>query len=328
MRSVPFSRALPPLGTILRLGVLVIGLGILGGCATFAPPPRVAKEPTAVPPQPFATRHPVALVLSGGAMRGFAHIGVIKVLEENGIRPDLVVGSSAGSIVGALYASGLTAAELESALGEMRTSVFRDLVLPGLGFLPGEPGFIRGEKLRIFVRDRLRHELIEDFPIRFAAVATELQTGAALAFNAGDASLAVRASSAVPGVIIPAEIGGRYYGDGQIASPLPVEAARSLGAKIVIAVDVIYPPEDALLSSALSIVFQALNISTTRLKDYESRQADLLIEPRIPATDGQFGFSASGGLIEAGERAARAALPRIREVLGTTNRVPSAPAWR
>ena len=293
------------------------GLAIMaGGCATFSPPPRVAAEPRTVLPQPFATRGPpVALVLSGGAARGFAHVGVIKVLEENGIRPDLIVGVSAGAIVGAIYASGVPAAALESALAEMRPSLFRDLVLPGLGFLPGELGFVRGEKLRVFVRDRLRHERIEDFPIRFAAVATDMRSGMPVAFNSGDASLAVRASSAVPGVLTPAEFAGRYFGDGQVASPLPVSTARRLGARVVIAVDVIYPPEDSLLSSAFSVVFQAFAISMNRLRDFEAREADLVIAPDIPSTEGQFGFSARGMLIEAGERAAREALPKLKDLL-------------
>ena len=300
----------PMLATCLALAVTI------AGCATFAPPAPVAHEPRAVPPAAFETDHvPVALVLSGGTARGFAHVGVIKVLEENGIKPDLIVGSSAGSIVGALYSSGLSAAELERALGEMRLSVFRDLVLPGLGYTPGESGFVKGEKLRTFVRDRLRHERIENFPIRFAAVATDMKTGGPVAFNSGDAALAVRASSAVPGVLTLVEIGGRYYGDGEIASPLPVAAARKLGAKLVIAVDVLYPPGDALLSSVFSAVFQAFTISTNRLRDYEAREADLLIVPQIPSTQGQFGFSDREMLIRSGESAARAALPALKKAL-------------
>ena len=291
---------------------------VLPSCATFAPPPRVAREPASVAPLPLVTSGtPVALVLSGGAARGFAHVGVLQALEEAGIRPDLIVGSSAGSIVGALYASGLSAHEVDAALGEMSLAVFNDIVLPSLGFWPGELGLVKGEKLRVFIRDRLRHELIEDFPIRFAAVATDLSSGRAEAFNSGDASLAVRASSAVPGVITPAEIRGRHFGDGQIASPLPVKVARDLGAKVVIAVDVLYPPRDALLSSAPGVVFQAFTISMNRLRDYELREADIVIQPDIPATQSQFGLSARGWLVETGKAAALKALPQIREKLAT-----------
>ena len=308
MRTKSFERGLVTVAAVL---VLLVA----SGCATFAPPPQVASEPSEVAPAPFTKSLPMALVLSGGSARGFAHIGVLRVLEENGIRPDLVVGSSAGSIVGALYASGHTAAEVDRALAEMSASVFRDVVLPGLVFLPGELGFIKGEKLRKFIRDRLLHERIEEFPIRFAAAVTDLQSGTVHAFNAGDASLAVRASSAVPGVLTPVGLRGRYYGDGQISSPLPVAIARRLGAKIVIAVDVIYPPQDALLWSAPGVVLQAFTIAMNRLRDYELREADIVIQPSIPPTTAQFGLDSRPGLIEVGETAAREALPRIREIL-------------
>jgi NTE family protein len=296
--------------------VFLTALMLAAGCATFAPPPRVAKEPTSGPVRAFDPSRPaVALVLSGGTARGFAHVGVLKVLEKNGIKPDLVVGSSAGSIVGALYASGLSPAEIDAALADMQISVFRDLVLPGLGFLPGELGLVKGENLRQFISARLRHPLIEDFPVRFAAVATDLKSGNPEAFTSGDASLAVRASSAVPGIITPAEIRGRYYADGQISSPLPAMTARNLGAKIVIAIDVLYPPQEALLSNILNVVFQSFVISSYRLRAYESREADIVITPEFPPTRGQYGFSDREWLVQVGERAAATALPAIRALL-------------
>jgi NTE family protein len=270
------------------------------------PPATVAAKP--FPPG----KVPVALVLSGGSARGFAHVGVIKVLEQNGLRPDIIVGTSAGSIVGALYASGLTAPELGAAVAQMDNSVFTDFVVPGLGFLPGEMGFVRGEKLHRFIDAQLKTHRIEDFPIRFAAVATELATGNVTAFNSGDAGLAVVASSAVPGVITPVVIDRRYYGDGQIASPLPVGVARTLGANIVIAVDVVYPPQDAFLYSAVSVLFQSFAVSVHRLKESEKAGADLLIAPVILKTPGQFTFADRQPLIDAGERAATEMLPAIR----------------
>lgn len=300
-------------GAFRSVAWLVVSV-VVSGCAN-TPSPRVANEPAAVAPVPFAAnRAPVGLVLSGGAARGFAHVGVLKVLEENGIRPDIIVGSSAGSIVGALYASGLNAGQVEAALGEMSGGTFTD-VFPGLGLLPGQLGVLRGEKLRVFVRDRLRHELIEDFPMRFAAVATNLRTGQSQVFNAGDASLAVAASSAVPGILAPVEIRGGIFGDGQIASPLPVRAARQLGAKVVVAVDVLYPPGDAAFSTALGVMFQAFIISVNRLRDCERAEADVVIEPKIPRTTAQFGLSARGWLIETGEVAAKEAMPAIIQAL-------------
>jgi NTE family protein len=297
--------------------IVALAMGLLGSCATFAPPPRVEHEPRAVSPLPFTGPNaPVALVLSGGAARGFAHVGVLRVLEENGLKPDLIVGSSAGSIVGALYASGLSAEEVDAALAELSASAFTDFVLPRFAFLPGELGLVKGERLRKFVEKHLPEPLIERFPIRFAAVATDLASGEAHAFHSGDASLAVRASTAVPGILTPVEIGGRRFADGQIASPLPTAIARQLGAHIVIAVDVIYPPQHAVLGSPLGVVFQAFVISTHALKSHEARDADVIIEPAIAHTPSQFGLAARRDLVEAGERAAREALPRIRAKLG------------
>lgn len=297
---------------LLMLGVT--GALLLGGCATFQPPMQSDHPPALVAARPFPPgRAPVALVLSGGAARGFAHVGVIKVLERHGLKPDLIVGTSAGSIVGALYASGLTAIELEAAFAQMDKSVFNDYVVPGLGFLPGEMGFIRGEKLHRFVDARLKTHHIEGFPIRFAAVTTELSTGKVIAFNSGDAGLAVVASSAVPGVITPVVIDRRYYGDGQIASPLPVGTARDLGAKIVIAVDVVYPPQDAFLYSAVSVLFQSFAVSAHRLKELEKAGADLVIAPTLEKTSGQFTFADRQRLIAAGEQAATEMLPAVRD---------------
>ena len=295
---------------------LLVGLAsaiLLGGCATFQPPAPTDSPPAVVAAQPFLPgRAPVALVLSGGSARGFAHLGVIKVLDANGLKPDIIVGTSSGSMIGALYASGLTAAELVTAAGQMDKSVFNDFVLPGLGFLPGEMGFVRGEKLHRFLDARLKHHHIQDFPIRFAAVATELSTGKPVAFNSGDAGLAVLASSAVPGVVTPVAIGKHHYSDGQISSPLPVAAARALGAKVVIAVDVIYPPADAFVYSAPGVIFQAYAVAVHHLKEYEKAGADLVVAPALPKTAGQFSFADRQRLIDAGEQAAIRMLPEIR----------------
>lgn len=292
---------------------------LIGGCA-IAPAPRNTQDPKFLPSTPLSPDRPaVALVLSGGAARGFAHVGVIKVLEANGLRPDIIVGSSAGSIVGALYASGLTAAELERALGELDLSAFSDWVVPGL-FFPGPMGFVQGEKLHRFIDERTLHHLIDDFPIRFAAVATDMNTGEVAIFNSGDAGLAVRASGAVPGLITPARIAGRLYADGQIASPLPVSAARALGARIVVAVDVLYPPEDARVNSIPRALFQSFIIAAYRLKEWEIKGADAVIAPVLPRTAGQMGFAARERLIAAGEEAARAALERLRPLFAEPRR--------
>ena len=294
---------------------------ILCACEGLASPPvRNGASPRFVPPAAQESqRGGVALVLSGGAARGYAHVGVIKVLEANGLRPDLIVGTSSGSIVGALYASGLTAAELEAAIAELDERVFMDLAWPSLGILPGGMGLMRGDRLHRFIDDRVKHHHIEDFPIRFAAVATDLATGEAQIFNAGDVGLAARASSAAPGILAPLEIGTRKYGDGQLSSPIPVDAARRLGARVVIAVDVIYPPQDAAPSNAIGILFQAFLITVHRLKSVEVARADVVIAPELGRTSGQFSFADRERLTAAGERAALEALDRLRPLFAGRN---------
>lgn len=294
----------------------VVVMVAIGGCVTFDPPLAVGKEPQTIEYSNADSTPSVALVLSGGAARGFAHVGVLKVLEQEGLQPDLIVGTSAGAIVGALYASGLCGPGLEQAVGEMDSSLYSDVVIPGLGGIPGSLGFVQGDNLRRFITQHVRWARIEDFPIRFAAVATDLHSGELKAFNAGDVGMATRASSAVPGVITPASIGGRQYDDGQIVSPIPVESARKLGAKIVIAVDVLYPPQEARLTGAMSVVFQAFSIASRASADRELVSADLVITPRIPPTSGQYSFEERAMLIESGEQAARDALPLIRAAMG------------
>lgn len=283
---------------------------LLASCASLPPPVR-GPAPSFVEPSPNS-RGGVALVLSGGAARGYAHVGVIKALEAHGLRPDLVVGSSAGSIVGALYASGMSARELEERIAELGGAQFSDLEFGGFGILPGSMGLLRGDRLHRYIDDRVRWHRIEDFPIRFAVVATALDTGESQIFNAGDVGLAVVASSAVPGVLSPVAIEGRLYTDGGLSSPIPVDAARRLGARTVIAVDVVYPPRDASPRTAFGVLFQAFIIAVHRLKSVEVTRADMVIAPEIPKATGQLGFSRREQLIVAGEKAALEAIGRLR----------------
>ena len=285
------------------------------GCTLLLPAvtARIEHEPRAFDSKDAVNPVAVALVLSGGSARGFAHIGVIRVLEQAGIRPDLIVGTSAGSIVGALYASGMSIGELESAANLAGDSLLSDysITLSPLGLL-------RGDRLREFVNGAVKNRLIEQFQIRFAAVAADLRTGELVAFNRGEAGQAVRASSAIPGVFEPAHIGGRLYADGGLVSPLPVTTARAMGARKVIAVDVVFPPAGNAITSPLAVMFQTFLIQTYRLKELERPLADVVITP-VMRSDGQLGFADRAELMAAGEDAARAALPKIRAVLSAVS---------
>lgn len=264
--------------------------GALAGCAsTTAPIPKKEK---------------VALVLGGGAARGFAHVGVIKVLEANGIVPDLIVGTSAGSLVGAMYASGLNGFELQRVALSVEESTFADWTLAGRGL-------IRGEAIAQFVNTQLKQTTIEKLPRGLAIVATDLRTGEPIVFQRGDTGTAVRASSAVPGIFNPVRIGDREYVDGGLTHPVPAAVARRLGADVVIAVDISAKPDGRELSGTVDVLLQTFTIMGARVAQYELAAADVVIRPalgQIRGTD----FSARNVAILEGERAAQAVLPQIR----------------
>lgn len=308
----PASRGI----TSWRLVAVAGALALFTSCATWRVPPAPIVEPEAGQLKRAHSRPLVlGLVLSGGSARGFAHIGVIRVLEEAGIRADVVVGSSAGSIVGALYASGVPVADMERLASEIQGVALEDL-----GFF--RLGFLSGERLRSYVNRHARRSLIEQFPIPFAAVATDFESGALVAFTHGEVGKAVQASSSIPGVFDAVRIRNRPYADGGLVSPLPIKTAREMGATHVIAVDVIYPPEQSHLMTPMSALFQAYLIQTHRLKELEQAAADVIIKPAIPPTSRQYGVAQREVLIAAGERAARQSLTQIEALLlGDRNRI-------
>ena len=257
----------------------------------------------AAPRAQTASAH-VALVLGGGGCRGYGHIGVLRVLERSDLRPDLVVGSSAGSLVGAMWAAGLRAGEIERYGERMSHNLLRDWVFPRLGIFGGDA-------IRRFVADRVGARTIESLPMRFAAVATDLRTGELVILDRGDLGTAVQASSSAPGLLEPVRIGARVLVDGNLAAPVPVEAARRLGARHVIAVDVSFPPEQADLGDPFDALYQGFSILTRRLALEERGKADLVIAPELPKHN-DMSRATLNSLIEAGERAATEAIPRIK----------------
>ena len=297
-------------GTLLRPAaaiVLALSLGI-AACASLPPPPE--HPPSAEPLILIrrADRPLVAFVLGGGGARGFAHAGVLKVLDDAGIRADLVVGTSAGSLVGALYAGGIRNDELlETAIAVQREELV-DFVFP-------HRGFIEGNRLQTYIDRALKGRLIEQLEIPFVAVATELASGRLVAFTRGDAGMAVRASCSVPVVFQPTAIRGSEYVDGGLVSPVPVKVARESGADLVIAVDVSrQPDEHKELGSTAAMLSHAFVVMEHALAQAESKLADVVIRPNLAevrATD----LAARGQAIAAGEDAARAALPRIRSLI-------------
>ena len=264
-----------------------------------------------VPARPHrASRPAVALVLGGGGCRGYGHIGFLKGLEERGLRPDLVIGASVGSLVGALYAAGIHPLQLERIGGQMSTNTFRNWVFPRLGVFGGG-------RIAEFVRIHVKVQAIEALPIRFAAVATDLQSGREVVFDRGDLGVAVQASTSLPGLIEPVRINGRHYVDGNISSPVPVAIARGLGAERVVAVDVTFPPEQADLRDPFDALYQAFSILTRRLAIEDRRKADLAIEPPIPVHN-DMSPATLAAVVAAGRDAAIDAMPALERLFSVS----------
>ncbi|OGT32129.1 MAG: esterase, partial [Gallionellales bacterium RIFOXYD2_FULL_52_7] len=217
----------------------ILLLLLLSACST---PPLQYKDvvlPQAVYSAQLQSDRPVvALALGSGGDRGFAHIGVIKVLEANNIKVDLVLGTSAGSVVGALYAGGYDGVALEKLALEMDREKLKD-------FDFSRRGYVRGEQLQDFINRALKNRSIEQLDKPFVAIATQLSSGRAVAFNRGNTGMAVRASSSIPGVFYPVIIQGEEYVDGDLKKPVPVTIAREMGADFIIAVDISQQPKDS-----------------------------------------------------------------------------------
>lgn len=257
-----------------------------------------------------ATRPPrIGLALGGGAARGFAHVGVIGVLEQQGIRPHCVVGTSAGSLVAALYASGKTHAELEKAALGMEEVVLTDWTLPF-----GNRGVLKGQALAKYVNQQVNNRLLEQMAVPLGILATDLANGRGVLFQRGDTGTAVRASSAVPGVFQPVEIAGREYVDGGLVAPVPVHHAQQMGAELVIAVDISSPPEGNAATDTLKVMLQTFAIMGQTINRFELQAAHVVVRPRLAGV-GSAAFGERQRSMAAGREAMLAALPLLREQL-------------
>lgn len=286
---------------------------ILAGCASAPPvaPPvaKVVTAPVVVPVPKVLKPVRIGLALGGGAARGFAHIGVIKVLEAQGIFPDVIVGTSAGSVVGAMYAAGNNGYTLQKMALDMDEATISDWSLP---FFSKSSGVLKGEALQNYVNRMVGQSSIEKLKKPFGAVATDLNTGMPILFQRGNTGLAVRASSSVPGVFQPVKINDRYYVDGGLVSPVPVRFARDMGADIVIAVNISSAPEGQAASSSLEILMQTFTIMGQSINQFELKNADIVIKPDLPTMKGN-DFNGRNLAILAGERAANAVMSEIKE---------------
>ncbi len=283
----------------------------LAGCAAVE---RPAGRPTSpLTPEPTAvtlTRPPrVGLALGGGAARGFAHVGVIEVLEKQCIRPHCVVGTSAGSLVAALYASGKNHAELLRAAMAMEEAVLTDWTLPF-----ANRGLLKGLALARYVNQQVGNRLLEQMPMPLGILATDLANGEGVLFQRGDTGTAVRASSAVPGIFQPVEIAGREYVDGGLVAPVPVHHAVQMGAELVIAVDISSAPDAQAATDSLRVMLQSFSIMGQTINRFELQSAHVVVRPKLSGV-GSAAFSERQRSMAAGREAMLDALPALKAQL-------------
>lgn len=279
---------------------LGLGIGVL------------AANTTLVGCSSLSARKPVvALVLGAGAARGFAHIGVIKALEAQGIRPDIIVGSSAGSVIAALYAAGASGNDLNRIALNLDEATIADWGLPFAGRFGG---LIKGDALQAMVNREVQNKSIEQMRIPLGIVATELQSGKGILFRSGNTGLAVRASCSVPGVFQPAVISGKEYVDGGLVAPVPVSYAKQMGATLVIAVNISSEPVHQDATGIFGILQQTISIMQRSINQYELKGADIVITPHLKQMSSG-DFKSRNSAILAGEIAAQEQMPFIKEKL-------------
>ncbi|SHH03213.1 patatin-like phospholipase family protein [Massilia sp. CF038] len=301
----------------LKRFALISLLSFLTACGTTPPPAPVAPvEPAVVAPVVVAPVAPkkvrIGLALGGGAARGFAHIGVIKALEAQGIYPEIVVGTSAGSVVGALYAAGNDGFALQRSAMEMDEASISDWALPLL--FSKSSGVLKGEALEDYVNKAVRNAPMEKLKRKFGAVATDLNSGKPILFQRGNTGQAVRASSSVPSVFQPVKIGKHSYVDGGLVAPVPVRFAREMGADFIIAVNISTQADAQAAVSSVEVLLQTFAIMGQRLNVYELKDADIVIQPALGKMAGN-DFAARNLAILAGEQAAAAVMPQIKAKL-------------
>ena len=278
--------------TLVSLGAF--GVASLSSCSLFS-----GKKPV------------IGLALGGGAARGFAHIGVIKALEAQNIYPDLVVGTSAGSVIAALYASGYKANDLQKIALSLDEAAITDWALPFSGRFGG---MIKGDALQSMVNRLVKNQTIENMKLPLGIVGTDLQTGAGVLFRRGDTGQAVRASCSIPGIFQPTLIGGREYVDGGLVAPVPVQYAKQMGADFVIAVNISTEPSTQDSSGTLGVLLQTTSIMSQRINAFELEKAQVVIRPELNSMRGT-DFKSRNAAILAGEEAATQQMGTLKSLL-------------
>jgi NTE family protein len=284
---------------------LMLAATLLAACS--ATPPVIPSTPVIARTSPK-----IALVLGGGGTRGFAHVGVIKALEAQGIVPDIIVGTSVGSAIGALYAAGYSGFQLQEISIPMKEEKVIDWSWPNRGLFIGKP-------LETFINKAVKQAPLEKLRRTFAVVATDLASGEEVVFRTGNTGIAVSASCAVPGVFQPVVINGRSYVDGGLVSPVPVSVARAMGADFVIAVNISNLPQNNPTDTTVEVLLQTFDIMSQTINRYQLTNADVIIRP-VTREIAQGNLEDRHLAILEGEKAVAAVLPELKARLAKLRR--------
>ena len=268
-------------------------------CQTIPEVPEVSKK-----------REPkIALVLGGGSAKGFAHVGVIRILEQEKIPIHMIVGTSVGSLIGGIYASNPDSFQLEWTAFKIEKNDILDFSL-----IYSKLGPVQGVRLETFVEQTVKAKRIEDTKIPFYPIATDLNTGETVILEKGSLAKAIRASSAIPGIFVPVTFGNRMLVDGGVTNNIACDVARSKGADIVIAVNILKDIKDYQIDSLIDIIAQSINIAMHEANKAKLQYADVIIEPDTKGVP-MFDFTQKKMLVEEGIKATKKAIPRIKELI-------------
>jgi NTE family protein len=305
----------------LNNALVAAGLTLLFGCQTVppvtVPQPPIVQAPKGPPPKPR-----IALVLGGGAARGFAHVGVIRALEQEKIPIDMVVGTSVGSLIGAIYAADVSSFDLEWTAFQLGKEDLFDFGV--LNAVTGM-GFAKGDKLEAWVKGHIKISNIENLKLSFAAVATDLNWGHKVVLDSGSVARAIRASAAIPGVFEPVTHQGKILVDGGVVDNIPISVAKAKGADIVIAVDISGNIGNTNITNVMGVTLQATNIMFALNVEQSKKDADVLIVPAGIGDVGMLDFTQKKRCMQAGIEATKRAMPSIHKVIAAWVAVHSQP---
>ncbi len=253
------------------------------------------------------TKPKIGLALGSGGARGFAHIGVIKVLEEANIPIHCIAGSSMGALVGAFYGCDYTPGQMAKMALHFQRKYFLDFTVPKMGL-------ISGEKIKQLIRMLTKGQNIEDLKVDLSIVATDLLKGEKVVFRKGDIASAVRASISIPGIFVPEKNGGKLLVDGAVIDRVPVTEVKKLNADIIIAVDVSFFEVEPKITSIFDVIMQSMDIMEREMIRFREIETDVMIKPMINQYSST-AFKNVDMIIQHGEEAARNKLPEIQHLL-------------